>query len=330
MTQRSRHRAMRETLSTVMSESGTVDADSAAALHRSLIGLTLRPTRHGGDEMSFVHYVSEVYELAVLDGSLGWLAAMFNAAASEVAGLPGHVPDEVWGSDVDALIAPAFSGGGSLAHDGRLTGRWEAVVGAGYADWLLLPADDAGGCRVLVPRDAAHVEPVPDTGLAGADVHNVSISGVAVADRHLFSDDGGRAAVIAGAGAAAAVVGSADGVWRNHVQRVRARLATTYGGDEVTDAAAVQVAWAASDIDAAKLQVTTSLELPDDLASRTWAHRQAVARAGAAVDRLLGSSRHALDASDPVTRRWRDVHAGCRLAVGLLDAISPVSRRTAK
>jgi 3-hydroxy-9,10-secoandrosta-1,3,5(10)-triene-9,17-dione monooxygenase len=226
MTERSRHRAIREILGTVMSEAGTVNADSAAALHRSIVGLTLRPTSHGGDEMSVVHYVSEVYELAVHDGSLGWLAAMFNAAAFEVTGLPGHVADEVWGSDVDALIAPAFNGVGSLANDRRLTGRWEAVVGARYADWLLLPADDAGGCRVLVPRHAAHIESVPHhTGLGGAGVHNVSISGVAVADRHLLSADGGRAAVIAGAGAAAAVVGSADGVWRNHVQRVRARLA---------------------------------------------------------------------------------------------------------
>jgi hypothetical protein len=34
---------------------------------------------------------------------------------------------------------------------------------------------------------------------------------------------------------------------------------------------------------------------------------------------LLTSSRHALDASDPVTNRWRDVHAGSRLAGRILD-----------
>jgi hypothetical protein len=60
---------------------------------------------------------------------------------------------------------------------------------------------------------------------------------------------------------------------------------------------------AASDIDAAKLQVITTC----DLASATWAFQQAVARARGSADRLLGSSRHALDASDPVTSQWKDV-----------------------
>jgi 3-hydroxy-9,10-secoandrosta-1,3,5(10)-triene-9,17-dione monooxygenase len=100
---------------------------------------------------------------------------------------------------------------------------------------------------------------------------------------------------------------------------VRARLATSSGGDEVSDAAAAQVAWAASDIDAARVQVTSPLEAADDLAAATWVHRQAVARARDAADRLLANSRHALDASDPVTLGWQDVQAGCRLAAHLVE-----------
>jgi 3-hydroxy-9,10-secoandrosta-1,3,5(10)-triene-9,17-dione monooxygenase len=112
-------------------------------------------------------------------------------------------------------------------------------------------------------------------------------------------------------------VGTADGLWRIHVDQVRARLATSYGGDEVTNDAAAQVARAASDIDAAKLQIGSSLPLVDDVAAALWAHRQAVARARDAADRLLGSSRHALDASDPAARMWKDVHAGFRLAAAV-------------
>jgi 3-hydroxy-9,10-secoandrosta-1,3,5(10)-triene-9,17-dione monooxygenase len=316
MAQPRRHRVLREILGAVTSESDTAAADSFAALHGSIVGLTLKPTTHGGAGQHVEQYLSEVNELAVHDASLGWLAAVFNVGALEIAGPAGHIADEVWGSDSDALIAPSFGGDGTLFDGLRLTGRWDAVVGARYADWLLLPVN---GRRVLVAREAAQLEPVAhQTGLAGAGVGDVSIRGVAVAERHILPADGGRATVIAGAGAAAAVVGSADGVWRQHVQRVRARLATSHGGDEVTDQSAAQVAWAASDIDAAKLQVATSLEDSDD-AGRRRACRQAVARAGAAADRLLGSSRHALDASDPVTRRWRDVHAGCDLAVRLLE-----------
>ena len=112
------------------------------------------------------------------------------------------------------------------------------------------------------------------------------------------------------------MVGSADGVWRSHVDRVRARLTVSHGGDEVTDDAAAQVARAASDIDAARLQVVTALD--DGPGMRAWRFRQAVARAHGAADRLLANSRHALDAADPVSMRWRDVQAGRRLADALL------------
>jgi 3-hydroxy-9,10-secoandrosta-1,3,5(10)-triene-9,17-dione monooxygenase len=116
-------------------------------------------------------------------------------------------------------------------------------------------------------------------------------------------------------------VGSADGVWRRHVDQERARLATSYGGDEVTNEAAAQMAWAASDIDAAKLQVTASLDMSEDYPAGRQGYQQAIARARGAADRLLANSRHALDATDPVTRLWRDVHAGCRMAVRFVDAL---------
>ena len=52
-------------------------------------------------------------------------------------------------------------------------------------------------------------------------------------------------------------------------------------------------------------------------AESVWAPDEAVARARAAADHLLEHSRHALDAANPATRRWRDVDAGSRLAVRL-------------
>ena len=263
-------------------------------------------------------FIAEVCELAALDGSLGWLAAMFNAGAYELARLPEHAADVVWGSDPDALITTSHRGDGGIGQGQRLTGRWESVVGAEYAHWLLLPAGTA--CRVLVPRSAARIEPVRNpVGLDTAGVCDVTISGSEVDDSHVFNSDSAGAALIAVAGAAAAVVGSADGVWRHHIGQERARLATSFGGDEATNAAYAQVARAASDIDAAKLQVVELLHRSDDVATAMWVYQQAVARARGAADRLLGNSRHALDASDPVTRQWRDVHAGYRLTVRFLD-----------
>lgn len=290
---------------------GTVTAESTGTLRHSAIGRVLQPARHGGSELGADECVALVCEAAALDGSLGWLTAMFNAAAHEVASLPEYAADEVWGADPHALIATSYRAEeGSLQHR-QLTGRWTSVIGADHADWLLLPAGDG---RVLVPCSGVHIAPAASqTGLNAAGIGDVTATELPVDERHTFTSRPDEYVTLAGAGAAAAVVGSADGMWRQHVDQVRTRLATSYGGEEVTTEAAAQVARAASDIDAARLQVTTSFELRDDAAAAAWAHRQAVARALGAADRLLASSRHALDASDPATRMWKDVYAGSRL-----------------
>ncbi|WP_445166784.1 hypothetical protein ACTXG7_23560 [Mycolicibacterium sp. Dal123E01] len=250
--------------------------------------------------------VAEVGELAAVDGSEGWLAASFKSAAYELA---QQAP-----KDRNSLIAKAFHGTGTLNLRTGLSGRWESVVGAQQAGWLLLPV--ARGRQVLVPQAAVVLEPVTGfTGLYEAGIRDVTATDVDSDACHVV--DGGHARRVLGqAAAAAAVVGSAEGVLRMHVEQVRARLATSHGGDEVTDAAAAQVAWAASDIDAARLQVAGSVTC--DLETATWAHQQAVVRARDAADRLIANSRHALNASDQVTGLWRDVHAGCRLMVRLL------------
>jgi 3-hydroxy-9,10-secoandrosta-1,3,5(10)-triene-9,17-dione monooxygenase len=290
--------------------------ESLVGLQGSLAGLACRPARFGGSEIGADEFVSQVCELAALDGSLGWLAAVFNAAARDVATLPDDVARTVWGSNRDAVVTAGHQGSGAIDPAQRLTGKWESVIGAEYADWLMLPVQNR---RVLVPREAARIEPIRDpSGLSAAGVCDVTIADYAVENSHAFMGDP-RAAAIAMAGAAAAVTGSADGVWRHHVEQMRARLATSYSGDEVANAAPAQVARAASDIDASKLQITDAFRRSDATATDTWAYQQAIARARAAADLLLGHSRHALDLSDPATRRWRDVHAGCRLAATLLN-----------
>ena len=311
-------RVMREIVGKVAAESD-VTVQSLVGLHGSLTGQAFKPARYGGSEMGTDEFVSQVCELAALDGSLGWLAAMFSAGACEVARLPDDVADAVWDSDPDAVVTAAHHGAGDVDPDRRLTGRWGSVVGAEYADWLVLPAKSAAGHRILVPRVAVRLQPVPDrAGLRAAGICDVTIADHPVEEGHAFMGDQ-RATAIAMAGAAAAVAGSADGVWRHHVDQMQARLATSYSGDELANAAPAQVARAASDIDTTMLQITDALCGSGAEATGARAYQQAVARARVAADRLLGNSRHALDATDPATRLWRDVHAGCRLAATLLD-----------
>jgi 3-hydroxy-9,10-secoandrosta-1,3,5(10)-triene-9,17-dione monooxygenase len=291
---------------------GAVTVESPGTLRDSSIGRVLQPGRHGGLELGADEFVALVFEAAALDGSLGWLAAMFNAAAHEVAALAEHAADEVWGTDPHALIATSYHlEEGTLQHR-QLTGRWTSVIGADHADWLLLPVGDY---RILVPCREISIDTVEgQSGLNAAGIGDVTAAELPVDERHVFGGRPDRDVTLGGALAAAAVVGSADGMWCQHVDQVRTRLATSYGGEEVTAEAAAQVARAASDVDAARLQVTASLGMRDDAAAAGWAHRQAVARALGAADRLLASSRHALDASDPATRMWKDVYAGSRLA----------------
>lgn len=309
-------RVVREILAR-MAASDTVTAESVVGLQRSLTGQALRPSRHGGSEQGADEFVSQICELAALDGSLGWLAAMFNTAAIHVSTLPDDVIDAVWGTDSEAVVTTAFHGSGAVDTGGRLTGTWVSVVGAEYADWLVLPTDNAAS-RIFVPRNAADVEPIREpSAFAAAGLSDVTIAGYPVDDSFTFTSNQ-RAAAVAMAGAAAAITGSADGVWRRHVKRMGARLATSYSGDELANAAPAQVGRAASDIDATKLQIIDALRSPDAEASVPWEYEQAIARARAAADRLLQNSRHALDLDDPATRLWLDVHAGCRLAADLV------------
>lgn len=277
----------------------------------------LQPRRFGGEAMPAEEFVAAVAALAAEDGSAGWRCAMANAAAYRAGALPEHAGADIWGADTGSRVAVGWCAGGRLAG-GRLTGQWGDVTGADLADWLLLLADDDH--LVLVPRTDVAVSSAPTapTGLSGAGLADVAVADLPVADERVFPARDDDAAVVSGAAAAAAVAGAADGLWRAHVAQVRERLAASYGTAEVGEmtVSTQQVARAAGDIDAATLQIVASLAGGPRDAAR--AQCQAAARARDAADRVLGSSRgHALDASDPVVRLWRDVHTGCRLTLAL-------------
>lgn len=304
---------------------GASTAEYLAALRDSGELGMLQPVRHGGRGMAAEEFVAAIAELSSRAGSAGWLAAMVNAGAHLVDLLGPDAAGIVWGASPGALVVAGCQPDGALSGAGMLSGRWLGVTAAEHADWLLLATRaDRGAAWVLVPRGDAQLQQVATGGLRAAGICDVAVSGLPVAADRVFACARDYPAAV-GAGAAAAVVGSADGAWHRHVERVRERLTVSYGVKEVTDqpSAPAQVAWVASDIDAARLQVIESLTparsgKPD----AGWAHRQAVVRARDATDQLLSTSRrHALDASDPVTRLWGDVHLGCRLTLRLIDGL---------
>ncbi|MEV0669835.1 hypothetical protein [Mycobacterium sp. NPDC050441] len=310
--------------------------ESIAVVRDSESGRLLQPVRYGGRAVSPAEFVAAVADLAARDGSAAWFAAAVNAAAYAVTRLGDGAAERVWSVDAGALVTACAEPTGRLTADRaqfRLTGRWESVTGADVADWLLLSALDGDSVRyVLLPRGVVQVDgDVGRRGLNAAGIGDVTVSDAIVDDGSVFSPPDDNAwdtgefddvpppyRVLAGAGQAAAVIGAASGVWQAHVGQVRRRLATSYGSEDTTEltASAVLVATAESDIDAARLQLTTALSTDADADCATTALRQAVTRARNAADQLLSSGgRHALDATDPVARLWLDVLAGYRLTI---------------
>lgn len=309
--------------------------ESIAVLDDSSTTRLLQPAEHGGGGVAVAEFVSAISELAARDGSAGWLAAILNAAANQVAALGRGAAERVWGPDSAALVTMDTRADGRLTRQGshfRLTARWNTVTGATFAHWLLLRADLDGTAHwVLLPRDAVDVTQRDDiVGLRTTGICDVTVSDVAVQESAVYPGADEKSCadrefdiipmVVTGAAAATAVIGAAAGTWQAHVGQVRQRLATSYGSEDTAErtTSAVVVAETASVIAAARLQLDESLRAEAAPAAR--AQLQAVARARNAADQLLGSgSRHALDAADPVTQLWLDVSAGYRLAVRLLD-----------
>lgn len=261
--------------------------------------------------LPFDEFLGAIGEIAAENGSRGWLAGTYGIASTALTRPMAELVS-------DAVVTIGHRGTAQVV-DGRLTGHWGSVVGAQQADWFLLAYE---GSYRLVPRErvdiGVHTRPA---GLAGAGIGDVTVTGLGVDDLHTGAVDH----VFTAAAAASVVVGSALGGWRRHVDQVRARLAISYGGDEITDPAAAEIARTASDIDASRLQIATA-----DLAGDTAPFAQAIVRARSAADRLMASSRHALDASDPVTAAWRDVHAGCRLAQHVIaSSVQPETAESA-
>lgn len=324
---------------------GAPGVDPAASATASIAVLRepscrlLQPVLHGGRAVSrssseAIDFVAAVADLAERDGSGGWLVAAVNTAAYLVASLGDGAAEQVWGADAGALVTTGGEPAGSLTADRghfRLTGHWESVTGALFADWLLLSALEGDAVRyVLLRRGAVQVDRRAGLrGLDSAGIGDVTASDVVVdpqavfpvpddssCDTDDFDDSRPPYLVLAGAGQAAAVIGAAAGVWRAHVGQVRRRLATSYGSEDTTEltSSAVLVAKAESDIDAARLQLTAALG--SDVPTAAAALCQAITRARNAADQLLGSgNRHALDATDPVARLWFDVLAGYRLTI---------------
>ncbi|MFQ6397402.1 3-hydroxy-9,10-secoandrosta-1,3,5(10)-triene-9,17-dione monooxygenase oxygenase subunit [Nocardia sp. KC 131] len=301
----------------------------------------LQPRGFGGAESSPVEFFEIVRVIAAACPSTGWVASVFGTHAWQLALFPPEAQHDIWNDNPDALIATSYLPSGALTPvDGgfEISGRWGFSSGCDHADWVMLGAlapdvDGAPGVHLtlLVPRGDYVIDDVwHAVGLAGTGSHDLVIDKAFVpahrvhdAERHnadtVVSDIPALyrlpfTSILPG-GVAAPVIGAAQGAYAAFVERMSDRI--------VDPGVPVQLARAASEIDAAILQIDHNLseelryaEAGEDipLELRLRARRDQVLATERAVEavellfRIAGG--RAARTPQVLERHWRDVHTG--------------------
>ncbi|WP_306361214.1 3-hydroxy-9,10-secoandrosta-1,3,5(10)-triene-9,17-dione monooxygenase oxygenase subunit [Nocardia sp. CC227C] len=338
----------------------TIAELSAAGVFRML-----QPARFGGAEESPVAFYEVIRAIATACPSSAWVASVLGAHPWQLALFDDRAQQDVWAENPDTLVSSSYAPTGKLnpVEGGyEISGRWSFSSGCDHARWVflgaLVPSDKGMDYfTVLVPRTDYVIEDVWDvSGLAGTGSNDIVIDKAFVPAYRAYSAE--DQANLVGPGQelntaplykisfgsvfsntiTAPIVGAAQGAYEAHIARQRERVRLSYGGQKVAEDpfAHVRIARAASEIDAAILQMERNIgeqlryaeageEIPFE--SRLRARRDQVRgteRALEAIDLLFkNSGGHSIRRPNPIERHWRDAHAGS------VHAINDVERALA-
>ncbi|RCW44557.1 3-hydroxy-9,10-secoandrosta-1,3,5(10)-triene-9,17-dione monooxygenase [Halopolyspora algeriensis] len=331
-----------------------VPEESIEALQESGFFRLLQPTRYGGYEADPETFYTAVKLIAGACGSTGWVASILGVHPWHLALFPQQAQEEVWGSDPDTRISSSYApmGKATIVDGGyRLSGRWSFSSGCDHATWAFVggPALDDDGtmadfCTYLLPLGDYSIDDVWDTvGLRGSGSNDIVVDDVFVPQHRALSFMAMSKTRCPGheintaplyklpwgtvhpTTITAPIIGMAQGAYDAHVEHQGKRVRAAYAGEKAKEDsfAKMRIAEAASEIDAAWLQLTRNLaeelallqageEIPMSL--RLQARRDQVrgtGRAIEAIDRLFeNSGGRALASGTPIQRFWRDAHAG--------------------
>lgn len=330
-----------------------VPAQTMAELVEAGLFRMLQPRRWGGLEADPVDFYEVVRTLASVCGSSGWVGSVVGVHPWQLALFPDAAQHDIWGSDADTLASSSYAPTGRLtAVDGgyEATGRWSFSSGSAHCSWALLGAivmDREGKpvdfLTILLPRSDYVIEDVWDViGLRGTGSNDVVVDKVFVPEHRTLSFNDVSALRCPGQELNTAplyrlpfgtvfsytittpIIGIALGAYDAHVARMRERVRISYGGQKVAGDpfAHVRVARAASDIDAAWLQLERNLDeemtyatageqIPMEL--RLRARRDQVRGSERSLDAIgllfKNSGGHSLKSGNPIERAWRDGNA---------------------
>jgi 3-hydroxy-9,10-secoandrosta-1,3,5(10)-triene-9,17-dione monooxygenase len=314
----------------------------------------LQPARFGGAETDPVHFYEVVRAISGVCGSTGWVTAVLGVHPWQLALFDERAQQEVWGEDPDTLVSSSYAPAGRLtAVEGgyELTGHWSFSSGCGHASWALLGGLVVGAegrptdfLTVLVPAADYVIEEVWDViGLRGTASDDIVVDRAFVPyHRTLRNHDQAHLrgpgqkvntgplyrmpfASIFTSTVTAPVIGAVSGCYDAYLTAMRDRIRLSVGGGRFAEDqfAQVAVARAASEIDAAILQLNRNVaelyacavsgaRIPMELRLRTRRDQvRGTERSLEAIDILFTTAGgNSLKRGNPIERAWRDAHAG--------------------
>ncbi|MDN5894538.1 MAG: flavin-dependent monooxygenase [Nocardioides sp.] len=335
-------------------ELGAVPSETIAELRDAGLFRMLQPRPFGGAEADPVLFYEVVRELSAVCGSTGWVASVLGVHPWQLGLFDERAQHEVWGRDPDTLVSSSYAPVGRLREvDGgyTLSGHWSFSSGCDHASWALLGGLVVGDegrpvdfMTLLVPRTDYRIEENWDvTGLRGTASNDIVVEQAFVPAHRVMRNyeqaqmrGPGQSvntgplyripfAAIFTSTVTAPVIGAAMGCYDAYVTAMRDRLRLSLGGGSFVEDqfAHVAVARAASEIDAAVLQMDRNIDelqafagrgedIPMELRLRTRRDQvRGTERALEAIDELFKTAGgNSLRRGNPIERCWRDAHAG--------------------
>ena len=314
----------------------------------------LQPRRFDGLEASPVDFYTAVRDIASACGSTGWVSSVLGVHPWQVALFADEAQQAVWGSDTNVRLSSSYAptGKATLTDGGyTLSGKWSFSSGCDHATWVLLGGLVFNGegqvvdfKTFMVPRHQYRIEDVWNVvGLRGTGSNDIIVEDVFVPEAFTLSM--GETGMCKGPGQAVntsnlyklpfhsiftttictPIIGMAYGAYAEHVDMQQKRVRAAYLGEKASldPFAAVRIARAASDIDAAWALAMNNIREemalvekgePIPLGLRLKVRRDQVLgsqRALDAIDALFeASGGRALAEGTYLQRAWRDAHAG--------------------
>ena len=314
----------------------------------------LQPKLYDGYEADPIDFYTAVREIAGACGSTGWVSSVLGVHPWQVALFAKEAQEAVWGSDTSARLSSSYAPTGkAIVADGgyTLSGKWSFSSGSDHAQWVLLGGlvFNAEGQIVdfktfMIPRKDYEIVDVWNVvGLRGTGSNDIVVNDLFVPEAFTLSmSDTGRCY---GPGQevntadlyklpfhslftttiTTPIVGMAYGAYAEHVDMQQKRVRAAYLGEKASldPFAAVRIARAASDIDAAWALLVNNIREEQALVAngekiplslRLKVRRDQVVgtqRAIDAIDALFeASGGRALAEGTYLQRAWRDAHAG--------------------